>query len=274
MLQYFTNLEELDIKVSIQSDYEIEANSFDTLRNLRSLSLEWVQIIPEFLFMNLIKLEELSILKCHGLKLNTNHFHGLDNLKSLNFHGQFDGEIENLPNLRKLTLRVFKFKNFTSKGLEKLEELNFKEVQTTENDDKKLFKNSKSLKNIRTTYNFPYMSKSEINSMTEIFQSLPTNVKHFCCTCDIFEALNSNLTPFIYELESLRLRVIKEMDYEDYFLFKDNLFQNLKEICLSDEYLFGKETQTFQRMRDLKILKNLNIFTVNRVNLLDTVKSE
>ena len=37
-----------------------------------------------------------------GLYLNNNHFHGLHNLESLRYHGDFHGEIDNLSNLKEL----------------------------------------------------------------------------------------------------------------------------------------------------------------------------
>ena len=98
LFQMFTGLKNLYLEGS--NVKRIEASSFDQLQSLTRLTLKNVESIPEFLFQNLKNLKKLNIYDCTKLRLNKNHFHGLNDLELLSFDGQFIGEIDNLINIK------------------------------------------------------------------------------------------------------------------------------------------------------------------------------
>ena len=250
----------------------IEENSFDMLTQLLSLKLMGVRRLPKFLFLNLKKLKELFITKCKKLKLYKNHFEGLGNLESFRYGGQFGEEIDNLINLKKLSLNYFVFDDFfTFKGFEKLESLQITNFYLLSYTHKDLFKNLKNLKyfrfhkNSKTVQRFP-RAPSECPKQTtevliliqEIFKSISSKIETFDCKSDVFEALNSCSTPFIYGLKSLEIQFVNEVDFMDYFLFKDNMFPNLKKLTISSKNNCVDEIP-INPLRKIKKLKTLSL---------------
>ena len=74
------------------------------------------------------------------------------------------------------------------------------------------------------------------------------------CSNVVFESLNSGLTPFIYELKSLVITVIKTINDMNFFLLvSDNLFTYLESIAFLN--IFTIETQLNQQEIPIKLFK-------------------
>ena len=249
--QNYTNLEDLTLSGYIG----IEENSFDNLKNLTRLKLRiYSGVIPEFLFKNLNKLKELSI---HKGGLNKDHMHGLDNLESLELFDSFDGQIENLLNLKKLTLKSFHFKEFSFKYFKNLETLSVEIFDFDRKTPKKIFSYLTSLKNL-TFYDYRRRDDKYSSCLIkELFSNLSSNVVNFECKYFIFDILHSYKTPFIYNLKSLVITIESEIDFMNYFLFHENLFPSLESIDLRRiaSSRQGISVELFKRIKKLKILK-------------------
>ena len=269
MFDKFTYLKELDLRKSEIS--LILSFSFDMLANLSSLHLKGVKMMPPFLFKNLNNLKELSLLECKALLLSKKHFDGLNNLESFKYGGQLAEEIDNLTNLKKMSLHTLIFDKFTFKGLDKLESLDLKEVVFTLKTPKDLFKNLKNLK----IFNFHKISKkftphlvnygkryeyyqSDLILIKEIFQSISSNIETFDCKSDVFEALNSCSTPFIYGLRSLEIQLFNEINFMDFCLFKENIFPNLETLILTNTHKNNAKIPTSCTL-NIKMLKTLKL---------------
>ena len=255
----FLDLKELHIECS--NIQKVDANSFDKLQSLTNLELADLQTVPEFLFQNLKHLNKLEFINCKELQLNKNHFHGLDNLEELKYNGKFDGEIDNLINLKKLTLDHFVFEAFTFEGFEKIEELKLTNIKLTAKTSKNLFQNLTNLKRFHFLYNIlkhdytdptykisvVEFSESELNSMMKIFKSIPSQVEFLCCDRNVFRSLESSSVPFTNELKSLELLVTGYLTIESF------TFPNI------DNYCSNHPAISIEHIKSIKTLKALHL---------------
>ena len=65
----------------------------------------------------------MKLTDCRELKLSNKHFHGLGSLDTLDYDGQFNGEIDNMTSVKTLALTKFIFTEFTFKRCDYVEEL-------------------------------------------------------------------------------------------------------------------------------------------------------
>ena len=272
-LQNYTNLEEL----TLSGDFKIQENSFDDLKNLKYLKLEVKSYdFPEFLFKNLSNLKKLSLI--YETKfLNNNHFCGLVSLESLEITLGVNGKIENLLNLKELTLNDFQFEEFSFKNFKNLETLKLEYPDFNDEPPKDLFIYLTSLKNL--TYNEDYYDESrddEIGLMIELFSNIPTNVEHFDCHQFIFNLFDDYEIPFIYNVKSLVIHIHDLIDFN--FLFLENLFPCLESIEFSsDADAEDISIDLFKRIKNLKVLqlKGLKLVGIDKeFNYLENFYSE
>ena len=243
----------------------IDSNMFDNFTKLLDLEL-YVSLsnnigpFPEFLFKNLKNLKKLSLMS--GLYLNNNHFHGLPNLESLRYHGDFHGEIDNLSNLKELQhSHGHRFDEFDYKGFEKLEILYLYDAKFTPKTRKKLFQNLKNLRNFYIdSFYVEDLDKLVINK--EILQNITANIELFKCDDYVLNCLNESSIPFIYRLKNLYIKfdgdIEIDIDKFNSFLYRnDNIFVNLESVtlCFHRTNAISICIDCFKRMKKLKNLK-------------------
>ena len=258
-LTYFTNLVHLDLE-------------FYKMRNL-----------PESLFSNFTKLEELELDLIPHIKLNKNHFHGLQNLHKLTLkYVTLYGELDTFTNLKSLNLKTVDLKEFSFVGLESLELLtiNSMEIYSIYNScskEKLNFKNLTKLKSLEI-YVFDQSLQTlkfdlELRLFFErTFQSIPKNVVHFTTNISFFEYLNSKpmSAPFIYQLKSIEIKRKKylysdifyrsyQIEFEKSCLFQENLFEKLECLTLESHLVGSVKTKELKNLKNLKILKTNNL---------------
>ena len=251
IFQYFTNLKEL----SLYGDIIIIENQFDTLKNLTSLKLKFLSDqIPKFLFKNLKKLKELS-LEFYIKGLNQNHLCGLDNLESLKLVSNFNGQIDNLANLKTLTLQGFNLEDFSFKNFKNLETLCLDEpfVNISPKDSLSCLT---SLKNF-TFYDYRVFYEGRVDERYCLFSNLPDNIEHFECRDFTFDIFHKRGAPFIYKLKSLVIIINSESGFKNNYLFQENLFPCLESIDLKERTGNSQSIsiELFKKIKKLKALK-------------------
>ena len=282
--QTFQNLNYLkDLKIEVNGIPTIEANSFETLTNLMCLTLRAdFESIPEFFLQNLKNLKELKIElnksdslatrdHYHGvhhlLLLNKNHFQGLDNLDTLSLRCNLTEDLDNLPNLKHLSLCDTIFDAFTFKGLEKLEKLILCGVKMNPNFAKGSFEKLQNLKHLQYVDNRNH-TKAELVFIKEIFQNTPNSVEVLACEYDVFEALKAGVpsSSFIYGIKTLIYYIQKELNYKFYFdsgfkssdrfAFHDgHLFPNLERLNLEKANYCKIPIESLKKVKNLRRLK-------------------
>ena len=135
---------DLDSSISYSSIKSIEPESFDNLTKLSRLILSCNSTLPEFIFENLKNLKELALFTAGSLKLNKNHFFGLDKLEILHLkNAEFMEEIEFLNGLKEFRLENYRFNEFSFKKFENLEKLYLINFKLSQNCSIKIFEKFK-----------------------------------------------------------------------------------------------------------------------------------
>ena len=243
--------------------FGVQLNSLDRLTSLTAFTLTrkscgFLENLPEFLFRNSKNLTELNLMDCITLRLNKNHFYGLDNLKILNYGGEFIEEIDNIPGLKKLVLNGIKFNEFSLKGFDNLESLFLINVKFTKKTSKDLFKNLKNLKEFHfcnTLLNFTFQELI----IKELLPNVNVLNSQLECKHDLIEKIYSEKIPFFENLTSLEILFEKSYNsLNNFFLFKEDLFPSLASISLNIEETSNREI-SFDVLKNMKNLKNLEL---------------
>ena len=267
-LTKFTSLVKMKQNLQIVS---IETNFFSTFKNLSKLQLDLNCVVnfPEFLFTELVNLDDLDLNLSHKVKLNKNHFKGLENLRKLKVtKAELDEDFEPLSNLEMLTLQDTTFNNFTLKFMKKLDfiELNFKKQRPLFKCEADFIENLRNLSSLKT-FNFEHPLDFVTESQKEIFDrfltAIPANVKASSTHIRVFNYITENSIgiPFIKGLKDLELILERYVKIKDSNLFKEDFYQNLESLNLNGDLLtFGDNILDCKKFTPMKKLNNLQMF--------------
>ena len=134
-----------------------------------------------------------------------------------------------------------------------MEKLVLNGVKLTPNFAKCSFENLKNLKHLEYVDRNSH-SRDELMFIKEIFQNTPKSVEVLQSKST---SLSSSLSSFVYGIKTLTLYDYNIRDYNNYFLFDDNLFPSLESICLKQIGYYKVEVpiKSFKRIKSLKCLK-------------------
>ena len=164
--------------------------------------------LPEFIFQELKNLKELNLIDCRYLKLNKNHFHGLESLEIFYFGGKFIEEIDTMINLKKLLLNRVKINQFWLKGFENIESLSLYDIDLNKNISKDLFKNFKNLNEFSFT-DFSCLSQENLKAIKHILDNIRAKKSSLEFKHDHDPELNlfSDLIPCFKDITSLKIQI-------------------------------------------------------------------
>ena len=234
-------IEDMNISLNIAS---IDKKFFNNFINLTKLHLQSRSIdeLPEFLFIDLKKLKEFHLIIRDNVKLNKNHFSGLENLHHLNLSGDLkDDTFAPLTNLKELALYRVKLYTFSFNQVKNLENLEMSEVSFSRKileSKENLFKKLPKLKHLVINVPSKELNTKATELLKQMTTNLPANVESLETDSSFLVYLNKAPTTASY-MNQLKHLVISFEEGRHFCeiktLFENDSFPNLEDLHLDSE---------------------------------------